>query len=160
MRSFARFIDRRLEEVVCVTLLAALLLLLCLQVFLRPLGAALSWQEEAVRLVFLWLNFFAYSLATKAHAHFRVEAIEERLGPLRRALLSKTVIVVWIGFNLFLLVACLRYYESLGRFAETSPVMGIRQSHAFSVVPIAVLLSTWRLLQRLALPLPSPAGAA
>ena len=53
-----RFLDENIEKILCVVLLAAMSILIVVQVFFRyALNNSLSWTEELARYMFIWLIY-------------------------------------------------------------------------------------------------------
>ena len=75
MRAQLASIWRDLEEYICCALLAVIVTLLMTQVLYRYIGGrSIAWSEEVCRFLFLYLVYFAASLATAKNLHIRVTA--------------------------------------------------------------------------------------
>ena len=65
MRKVIRWLDDYLEEVLLVAALAAMAVIMGVQVFCRyVLGASLSWSEELTRYIFIWAGFLSISFGS------------------------------------------------------------------------------------------------
>lgn len=66
MKKVLNRIDEYLEEVLLAGALAAMAVIMGVQVFFRyVLGASLSWSEELTRYLFIWAGFLSVSYCTK-----------------------------------------------------------------------------------------------
>ena len=74
MRKVIRWLDDYLEEVLLVAALAAMAVIMGVQVFCRyVLGASLSWSEELTRYIFIWAGFLSISYCTKKCISIKIE---------------------------------------------------------------------------------------
>lgn len=77
-----RRIYANLEEGLASVLVAALCVIVALQVFYRlVLQAPLSWSEELSTFVFIWVTMIGSSLALKRGEHFAVEILQRNVSP-------------------------------------------------------------------------------
>lgn len=105
-----RRIHDNLEEILSVVLVAALCIIVTLQVFCRlVIQQPLSWSEEAATILFVWITMIGSSLALKKGEHFAVELLHRKLPPnARRAaaiVVAELVIVfsallIWQGWDM------------------------------------------------------------
>ena len=79
-----KWLDDNLEEFCMVVLLAAMTLIMGVQVFCRyALGMSLSWSEELTRYLFIWSGFLSVSYCSKKCLSIKIEqfvAIFSRTG--------------------------------------------------------------------------------
>lgn len=69
-----RCLLRRLEEAVLLLLVAAMILLACLQIVLRDVwGGGLSWADPLLRVMVLWAGLFGAVVATKMDKHISMD---------------------------------------------------------------------------------------
>lgn len=125
MRKVIRWLDDYLEEVLLVAALAAMAVIMGVQVFCRyVLGASLSWSEELTRYIFIWAGFLSISYCTKKCISIKIEQFVA-LFPKRGKALFK---VVNHTFELILFVYLLpfawKYLMSAVANGQTSPAMG------------------------------------
>ena len=74
MKKVLGWIDDYLEEVLLVAALAAMAVIMGVQVFCRyVLGASLSWSEELTRYIFIWAGFLSVSYCTKKCVSIKIE---------------------------------------------------------------------------------------
>lgn len=66
MRKAAKWLEENIEEFLLVIALAAMTIIMGIQVFSRyVLGMSLSWSEELTRYIFIWAGFLSVSYCTK-----------------------------------------------------------------------------------------------
>ena len=146
---FFHILDTYFEEVVSATMLAFLVLLLCLQVFMRfVLHQAFSWNEELSRFVFVWFCYLAGSLGVQRQGHIRVTTFVEMF---KNEKIKTAVIfisdVIWLVFNVFVVFFGFELLKIMSQFPNTSPAMGINMVWVYSIVPFSFILMSFRLLQ-------------
>ena len=79
MTTFRKWLDRVLR-VLCITLFAALVLLVVWQVFTRlVLNAPSAWTEEAARFTFVWVSLLGISIAVGEKADVVMDFLVEKL---------------------------------------------------------------------------------
>ena len=93
-------------------ILAAMLLILCMDITLRYLGIQPTrWGFGAVQYSFLWISILPAALAVYEKAHIRVGLLADRLKPKSKAILeilglicvaAFSTIVAWFGFKMAL----------------------------------------------------------
>lgn len=88
MREQLASIWKNLEEYICCALLGVIMTLLMMQVCYRYFGGkSIAWSEEVSRFLFLYLVYFAASLAASKNLHIRVTAQLKLLPKLGQMLL-------------------------------------------------------------------------
>lgn len=141
--------DEYLEEVLLAAALAAMALIMGVQVFSRyVLGASLSWSEELTRYIFIWAGFLSVSYCTKKCISIKIEQFVT-LFPRRGKAVFK---VVNHTFELILFVYLLpfawKYLMSAVENGQTSPAMGIPMYLVQAAPLVGFALSAIRVLQR------------
>lgn len=67
MKKTLHWLDENLEEFLLVVMLAAMTLIMGIQIFSRyALGQSLSWSEEVTRFLFIWSGFLSVSYCAKS----------------------------------------------------------------------------------------------
>lgn len=99
MREQLASIWKNLEEYICCALLGVIMTLLMMQVCYRYFGGkSIAWSEEVSRFLFLYLVYFAASLAASKNLHIRVTAQLKLLPKLGQMLLLLTTDIIWLIF--------------------------------------------------------------
>ncbi|MDR1621138.1 MAG: TRAP transporter small permease [Synergistaceae bacterium] len=121
-----KFLDDKLEMVLCVALMSFMSSLLAVQVFMRyVMGNSLSWSEELARYVFIWLVYIGVSYGAKVMKHIRIEAA---LGLFPKKLRPYAVVageVIFLCFSLFICYTAGRVLQRQIRLNQVSPAMGM-----------------------------------
>lgn len=149
MKKVLSWMDEYLEEVLLAAALAAMALIMGVQVFSRyVLGASLSWSEELTRYIFIWAGFLSVSYCTKKCISIKIEQFVT-LFPRRGKAVFK---VVNHTFELILFVYLLpfawKYLMSAVENGQTSPAMGIPMYLVQAAPLVGFALSAIRVLQR------------
>ena len=137
------------EEITACAMLAALCLIVALQVLARYLLAhPLSWTEELSTILFVWITMIGASLALKNGEHFAVELLHPRLGPRARLTLRSFVLAVLVACSLLLLVKG-------GEFAwrnrlSLTPTLELPRAVPYAAIPFGGALMLVRSLAMLA----------
>lgn len=125
--------------------LALMTVILFSQVVARYVfSSGLSWAEEMVRYLCVWMIFLGASCATKNGSQIAVTALEEALPSAPRKILTifqhiivaiYTVLVTWIGYLAL-------HFASM----QSSPNMRIPMNIIYSVIPISMVIMILHLL--------------
>ncbi len=138
----------RLDEWVCALLLLTIVVLLSVNVTLRYLFfTALPWCDELVEFSFVWFVYLSMVVAVRRARHFRVEALVQRLPADFRTMVYRLADVVWLIFNLVVVVQGVILVQALRRFPNVSPMLGWSMAYVYLVIPLAFgLASAWILV--------------
>ena len=120
----------RVEQMLLVILLSAMILLAFLQIFLRKVfTTGLTWGEVLLRNLVLWVGFIGATLATREGKHINIDIMSRSMPPLGRALIDVTI-------HLFSFFICgLLTYASL-KFINNEVQM---QTTTLANIPIWIL---------------------
>jgi TRAP-type C4-dicarboxylate transport system permease small subunit len=149
MKRFMHWLDR-FDHAAILILLAGLVAVVSLQVLSRfVLKIPIEWSEEIARFIFIWFCWLGSSYATLKFHHIRISA-QLRLLPPRWA---RTVMVagdlVWIGFNLFVVAAGVKYLVSTIEFPYRSMITEINMFWIFLPIPVIFVVFTLRVVHNL-----------
>jgi TRAP-type C4-dicarboxylate transport system permease small subunit len=141
------FLDN-IEKYVCQLMLAFFVIVLFAQIALRAMfNIVLPWSEEVSRFSFVWFVFFGASYAARLSAHNRV-TIQFRLFPKSFGnffhILSD---IIWIGFNVIMVIESLKVIESMKEFVYYSPALGWSMAYVYYIFPISFTLMSIRIIQ-------------
>ncbi|MCR4629812.1 MAG: TRAP transporter small permease [Clostridium sp.] len=77
-------LDKNLEEVLCVVILAAMTLVIFIQIIIRQISSfvklPMAWSEEIGRYLFIYAVYVGAALATKKLAHQKVDILPLLVG--------------------------------------------------------------------------------
>ena len=140
------FLDRG-EGYICQCLLAFFIVIMFLQIVMRTLGIPLPWSEELCRYSFVWFVFFGASYAARLVAHNRVTIHLRLLPKFYTDLILLFGDLLWIAFNLIMIV---KGYDTICNFYEfpfTTPALLWQMWAIYCIFPIAFGLMTIRIIQ-------------
>lgn len=103
----------RTELNIAALLGAAITLLILLNVVTRALGAALFWVDELAIYAMAWMTFLGASAALHYGHNVAVTIVTDVLPPVARRMVAKLVDLIVLGFALFMLWFCWRWFSPL-----------------------------------------------
>ncbi|WP_422485385.1 TRAP transporter small permease [Gudongella sp. DL1XJH-153] len=131
-------IDKYIRQIIAIVLIV-MTVVLSSQVIARYLmGTGLTWSEEIVRYMCIWMVFLGATSAQKEGSQISVTALEELLPPLPQNILMwiqkifvivYSGIVMWIGFNTLKVAS-----------TQASPNMRIPMNYVYIVIPISMII--------------------
>lgn len=136
------------EKYVCQLMLAFFVIILFAQISLRAIfNIVLPWSEEISRFSFVWFVFFGASYAARLSAHNRV-TIQFRMFSKPVANFAHIVSdLIWIAFNIIMVIESLKVIQSMKQFAYYSPALGWSMAYVYYIFPISFTLMTLRIIQ-------------
>lgn len=130
-----------LLRVFSIACLAALTLLLALNIFSRATGwFGMNWFDEVVVTIFAWLVFIGASALWRDRDHFAISLLSDALEGKRLERPHKVVIAL-LGL-LFAAVLMVYGARFVGRTTATTPVLELPQAWAYACMPLAGFLMT------------------
>jgi len=121
---------RRIERVFLVSTFSLMVILFFLNVVAREAGgewaSSLSWVEEAVRLMNLFLVFGALGIALERGMHVGIDTFRDRLPARLRTPLLKVIDLSGLCFSAYLVWQGYVLVQFVLRTGQTSPTLGIR----------------------------------
>ena len=136
-----RFLDENIEKILCVVLLAAMSILIVVQVFFRyALNNSLSWTEELSRYMFIWLIYIGISYGVKMDKHICVDAVYA---------------IMPFGIIGFLIFACfavhfgLQVVSSIAATGQISTGAHIPMQYIYTAPVVGMTLTAIRLIQHI-----------
>jgi TRAP-type C4-dicarboxylate transport system permease small subunit len=132
---FSRIANRIIETSVF-AMLIAMVGIVSASVFWRyVLNDALSWSEELVRYLLVWVSFLGASIATYRGAHIGIAVVTDRLTERNQrviGLLANLFILVFLGVILYQGIKILPVMA-----VRIAPTLGIRMKVFYMALPIA-----------------------
>jgi len=161
MKRILKFIDDRFEEVIGTAVLGVVVTLVFLGVVLRLVfTSGLPWQEELSRFGFVFVCYLGASYGMKSDDHIRITFVADALPPGVRKVLRVLTDIVWIGFNVFVVIVSIDYYMRQRDFLGLSGILKIPLHYVFLTIPVGFALLTLRLIQQYIQKLIKPRSAA
>ncbi|MFP7674598.1 TRAP transporter small permease [Marivita sp. S0852] len=103
----------RVEVTAAALLGAAITVLILLNVITRAAGAALFWVDELAIYAMAWMTFLGASAALHYGHNVAVTVVTDALPPAVRRVVAKLVDLIVLGFALFMLWFCWRWFAPL-----------------------------------------------
>jgi C4-dicarboxylate transporter DctQ subunit len=143
-----KWIEAKFEEVLSISFLAIIAVCVFAQVIARYLfSTAITWTEELAGISMAWAVYFGGSLGVREKFHIRITmlvvALPRRIG----AALLIFGDLLWMGFNMAMILYGTEYLLLLWRRTYISPSLGIEQKWFQMIVAIGYILMSFRLVQ-------------
>ncbi len=149
MKRLMGWLDR-FDQVAILILLAGLVAVVFLQVASRfLLKIPIEWSEELARFLFIWFCWLGSSYATLKFHHIRITAQLRLLPPRVARLVVIAGDVVWVVFNLFVVVAGVKYLHSTIEFPYRAMITEINMFWIFLPIPVIFVVFTLRVVYNL-----------
>ncbi|MGD2268819.1 MAG: TRAP transporter small permease [Desulfobacterales bacterium] len=146
-----KFFDKLIrffEKYVTITLMLFICSLLLLQTFTRYiLNNPLSWPEELLRFCFVSMIYLAISYAASLDAHIRIEMHIRLLSIKWQTVIFSIGDLMWIVFNIVIIVEGIKVVRTLFINPYISPVMQVSMAYVYCIIPFAFTLVTIRIIQ-------------
>lgn len=134
----AAFLERGCRAALCVAF-ALMLTVGALQIAARYLfGTSLSWSEELLRYLHIWLVFLAIPLAYRYQRHISLSLLRDRLGPAFDGVMHRIVDLLWLsvfGATCWFTVQLM----TVARF-QTTPGLGVRMDFVYAGILLGSLI--------------------
>jgi TRAP-type C4-dicarboxylate transport system permease small subunit len=157
MKRILAFIDDKFEEIIGVTVLGVVVTLIFLGVVLRLIfTSGLPWQEELSRFGFVFVCYLGASYGIKSKDHIRITFVADALPKGVQKVLRVITDIVWIGFNIFIVIISLNVYQHMRNFRGESGILKIPLHYVFLTIPVGFALLTLRLIQQYIIKLIKP----
>lgn len=143
-----RWLDKHLEEVISVVLLAVMTLVIAYQIVMRLLGKPASWSEESARYMFAWLIYISSAYAVKKRSHIKVEIVSLLLGKKGNLILDLIADGAFLFFSLVIMRYGWPYVTKMAFiYQQKSPSLGINMAIPYYSFVIGFTLMAIRLVQ-------------
>ena len=147
-KTLARIWDN-LEDYLCCAFLTIIMTLLMTQVLYRYIGGrTIAWSEEVSRFVFLYLVYFAASLATHKNLHIRVTAHIKYLPRMMQAGLLLLTDIIWFLSCAIIISVGYDFLVEMGERPMLSGALMLDMRYVFIAIPLAFTLQAIRILER------------
>jgi TRAP-type C4-dicarboxylate transport system permease small subunit len=145
---YVDFIIRLFEKYVGIFLLSSLFFLLTLEVITRYFfRSPLSWPEELTRFCFVGLIYLSISYAASEDAHIRIAMHLDLLPRLWKIVFLTIADVLWVFYNIIVIVYGIRTVMNLFRFPYKSPALNFNMAYLYMIIPISFSFMTVRVFQ-------------
>ena len=145
-----RWIDSNAEKVLASTLLAAIVLLIFGNVFMRyVMNASLSWGEELTLWLFVWFVWLGVSYAFHTGDHVRITVLRDVLSERARLYADVVIALLVLVFLVVLTIECIKLIRQPFVASQTSVVLGLPIPILYASAPVGAGLSAIRVVQHL-----------
>ena len=140
----------RFDHAAILILLAGLVAVVFLQVASRfVLKIPIEWSEELARFIFIWFSWLGSSYATLKFHHIRITAHLRALPPKLARAVMVAGDLLWIGFNLFVVAAGVKYLLSTIEYPYRAMITEINMFWIFLPIPVIFVVFTLRVIRNL-----------
>ncbi|EBA18611.1 C4-dicarboxylate transport system (permease small protein) [Roseobacter sp. SK209-2-6] len=145
-----KWLDKNAEKVFASLLLAAIVLLISGNVFMRYImNASLSWGEELTLWLFVWFVWIGVSYAFHTGDHVRITVLRDVLSKRSRLIADSIIAILVLGFLLALAYECIKLIRMPFITSQTSVVLGLPIPILYASAPVGAVLSAIRVIQHL-----------
>lgn len=149
MRKVLRWLEQNLEEFLLVLFLAAMAVIMGIQVLARyVLGMSLSWSEEVARYLFVWSGFLSVSYCTKKCVSIKIEQFVASFPKRWKAALKVLNHTIELVLFLYLLPFAWDYFYSAVISGQKSPALGLPMYLVQAAPMTGFVLCAFRVVQR------------
>lgn len=149
MKKIINCIDEYLEEIILVFLLAAMAVIMGIQVFYRyALSMSLTWSEELTRYLFIWAGFLSVSYCTKKCISIKIEQFVALFPKRGKALFKVVNHTIELVLFLYLIPFAWKYFYSAIETGQVSPALGIPMYYVQAAPLAGFILVAIRIIQR------------
>lgn len=149
MRKVLRWLDQNLEEFLLVLFLAAMAVIMGIQVLARyVLSMSLSWSEEVARYLFVWSGFLSISYCTKKCVSIKIEQFVASFPKRWKAALKVINHTIELVLFLHLLPFAWNYFYSAVISGQKSPALGLPMYLVQAAPMTGFVLCAFRVVQR------------
>jgi len=121
-----KYLDEHLEESLIVLMMAAMSVIIGLQIFMRyVMGASLSWSEELSRYLFIWATYLGVAYAVRKDAHIRVSMAVDLLSKRNATFIRILTHMIFGAFAMYVMYQGWFMVEKTFRFGQKSASLGI-----------------------------------
>lgn len=147
--AFCRAINRWLgwlEEGLLCLLLAAMVLLACLQIVLRLFHGGLVWADPLLRYLVLWSGFLGGAVATKQGKHIRIDLASHLLPQWLQAWLQVLLDLAAALVCLVLFWVAIIFVRNEAAFGEAAALLALPSWVLYLIFPLSFGLMSGRFL--------------
>lgn len=118
--------------------IAAMGVIMTLEVFFRLFFFALTWSEELAKYIFVWVVFIGMCYGIGKGLHIRMELLEEKMPPVIKKLMLIVGDIILILLFIYLLGPSWEYFVS--QCSQKVATIPIHMGYVTIVVPISFVL--------------------
>ena len=143
-----KWLDEYFEEVILIVLLAAMTLIMGVQVTARYVfHNSLSWSEEVVRFMFVWSGFLGIPYCIKHRSSIAVELFKLKLSEKGQDVLDYIIYAIMAVIAVIMLVYGWQVAATTFASGQTSPATGVPMYIVQGSVAFSAFLAVIRVIQ-------------
>lgn len=144
-----KYLDDHLEEFISVLVLLAMTVVVGMQVFMRyVVGSSLSWSEELLRFMFIWLSYITVAYCVKKKRHARLEVLVNKLPAKFQQILEVFTLLAFLVFALAMLYYGTNVMLRILGNNQLSPALEIPMWYVYLSIPAGFALCIFRIVQQ------------
>lgn len=144
------WLDDYFEAVVMVISLAAMSVIIVIQVFFRyVLLNSLAWSEEVARYLFIYMIYFGISYGVRKNRHIKIDFIISLLPDSVKKIFSLVADLLFLVFAVVVTTQAGIVAETIGRLGQITGATQMPMAIVYSAVPLGYGLVCIRLLQNM-----------
>ncbi len=145
-----KWLDQNIEKMLASILLAAIVLLIFVNVIMRyVLNASLSWGEELTLWFFVWFVWLAVSYAFQNREHVRITVLRDLFSERVRLYADIVIDLLVLAFLVMLTIECVKLIMLPFVASQNSVVLGLPIPILYASAPVGATLSSIRVVQNL-----------
>lgn len=124
---------------IAMSLLVAMTVLTCVQVFFRYfIGKSIKWSEEVPLILMVWFGFISIAMGVKKRLHISIQLFFNMLPKKMQAILLKLIDLIILIFGVFMLIY--GYKLTVSTMGSTLPVTKLPGGIIYAVVPVTSVM--------------------
>lgn len=145
-----KYIDKYIEEIILVVLLALMSIIIGVQVFMRyVLKASLSWSEEIARYMFVWIVYIGISYGVKAGRHIKVDAALMLFSSKIKNYICLLSDLIFMFFAVTIVIYGIKTADKIFTLGQNSPAIGMPMGFLYLAPVVGFALVSFRLVQNI-----------
>jgi len=138
----------RINEFLAGVILGLAMIIGILQVFCRYfLNSSLTWSEETMRYMLLWLVFITLPIAVVSKKHMSLDIILEKVSPKMKKWMEIIINLIGIIVIVLLTIHSIELV-ALGKLQRASSI-SIQLSFLYIIVPISLIITVFHFIELL-----------
>lgn len=143
-----RWLDENLEASISMVLLAAMTIILFIQVIMRHVfRSSLVWSEEVARYIFVWLIYLAISYGAKQMRHIKIESALGMFPKFMRPYITLLGDLLFLAYAIFIINTGYDLVQRQIALRQITPALGIPFSIIYAAPVVGFAFTAIRQVQ-------------
>lgn len=149
-KKIIRAIDINFEPVIATFLFIGMILLVALDVVLRfVFHSGLSWSEEFIKYVFVWIVFFCFSYATRLNRHIRFTFLVNILPEYIAKILLLITDIIFFALSVLLFYFAAQIVRKTFEFGDMAVTIKVSLNVLYLTGVVGLFLNVIRVIQNI-----------